>query len=97
VQVDLLSAGIRATWLVALLHGTGGAWFLAVFGTRLDASRQWVRSWLLGALGVGAVTLSAFYLLESARMAGAWAGVFDAELRGLVWDANHGAILARAG
>lgn len=97
MHIDLLSAGMRATWLVTLLHATGGAGFLAVFGPRLGASRQRVRGWSLGALAVGGVALAVFYLLEAARMAGAWPGVFDAELRRLVWDANRGAILSRAG
>jgi putative copper export protein len=50
----------------------------------------------LAAVAIATVALATFYLLEAARMAGAWSGVLDAELRALVWDSGRMPIIARA-
>ncbi len=77
MDIDTLAVLTKALAYGALLLGAGGALFLALFGTRLNASTEAVRSAAMMASGVGAVAVLVCYLLEAGRMAGEIAGVMD--------------------
>ena len=79
---DILSTMLRALGFVAVLQAGGVALFLAVFGRDLDVAGLGILRLMRVAILAAAILLSAQYLLEPARMAGALSGVFDGELQG---------------
>ena len=86
MAVDVLSALVRGLSFLALFQAAGVAMFLALFGRRLaETSRPVRRLGLVSALAA-IVFVAVHYALEAARMAGAFSGVLDPMLQGLVFD-----------
>jgi len=83
---DVVSVLIRACSFGALFQAAGVVLFLAVFGRRLQASRQPIQRLGFMSMLAAVVLTSVHYGLEAARMAGEWTGVWDRELQSLVWQ-----------
>ncbi|HTQ36914.1 MAG TPA: CopD family protein [Steroidobacteraceae bacterium] len=77
---DLLSAVLRGLGFVAILQAGGAALFLVGFSREAAARRSVCRLIRVAAVA-GSVLLLAQYLLEPARMAGAFAGIWDRDLQ----------------
>ena len=98
---DILSATLRALGFVAVLQAGGAALFLALMGRDVDAARSGILRLMRISALAAALLLSAQYLLEPARMAGSFSGVFDGELQGfalhtraaLVWGLRLAGLL----
>ena len=90
---DILSATLRALGFVAVLQAGGAALFLALFGRDLVSARREILRLVRVATLAAAVLLSAQYLLEPARMAGALSGMFDAELQGFALHSRAALVL----
>jgi putative copper export protein len=88
VLPDLLSALLRGLGFIALLQPGGAALFLALAGRDLRAAHgEVVRRARIAAI-TAVVLLLAQYLLEPARMAGAFSGVLDPALLQLTLHAS---------
>jgi len=83
---DVISALVRALSFIALFQAAGIAIFIAIFGGQLELASAAVRRLGFVSAVAGIVLVSAHYLLEAARMAGALAGVLDLSLQQLVFD-----------
>jgi len=79
--VDLLSAALRALSLVALFQAAGGSLVFNLFRRHLSASESVLRRLSIAAAAIGIALTIGQYLLEAARMAGEFAGVFDLRLQ----------------
>ncbi len=86
MPVDVLSTLLRAGSFIAMFQAGGIAIFLAMFGRRITHASQRVRLTGFVSAIAGLLLVSAQYLLEAARMAGAMTGLFDRELQQLVFD-----------
>ena len=80
---DWLPVALRALGFVAVLQAAGAGLFLAMFGHDIDVARFGILRLTRVAVAAAAVLLSVQYVLEPARMAGAFSGVFDAQLQSL--------------
>lgn len=79
---DILSVALRALGFVAVLQAGGAALFLALFDRDLDTARRGILRLVRVSAILAAILLLAQYMLEPARMAGSFSGVFDADLLG---------------
>ena len=86
MNVDVLSALVRALSFIAQLQAAGVAIFIAVFGRHLSAASREVRRIGFYSAVAGIVLVFVHYGLEAARMAGALSGVFDLSLQQLVLE-----------
>lgn len=86
MPVDVLSTLLRAGSFIAMFQAGGIAIFLAMFGRRITHASQRVRLTGFVSAIAGLLLVSAQYLLEAARMAGAMTGLFDRQLQQLVFD-----------
>jgi putative copper resistance protein D len=94
---DLLSALLRGVGFIALLQAGGATLFLAMAGRELSAARgEVVRLARIAAI-TAVVLLLAQYLLEPARMAGAFSGVLDPALLQLTWHTSATSALLMRG
>lgn len=91
---DLLSVALRAASLAALLQGAGIALFLARFGSLLDNAERGIRRLGVWSVVAALPLLLGQFLLEAARMAGEFAGVFDGSLQRVALTSAAGATLA---
>ena len=92
---DIVAVVLRALALILLYQAAGMAIFDVAFGARLgtpDATR--LRSAGAGACLGAAVLVCGHYLMQPARMAGAFAGILDSSLQGMVLHSPSGAALA---
>ncbi|HEY6484382.1 MAG TPA: CopD family protein [Steroidobacteraceae bacterium] len=91
---DVVSIVLRAASFVLQLQAAGTAIFLALFAHRLTAIRPAVRR--LGGMCAlaGIVLVACHQFLEGARMAGAWAGVFDPAMQRIALQSSAGAAFA---
>lgn len=90
---DLLSALLRGLGFIALLQAGGAGMFLAMPGRDLRAARGEVVRLARTAALTAAALLIAQYLLEPARMAGAFSGLLDPTLLQLTLHAPATAAL----
>jgi putative copper export protein len=88
MAVDAISALVRGLSFVALFQAAGVVIFLALFGRRLAATSQRVRSLGFVSAIAAIVLVAAHYSLEAARMAGTLSGVFDGSLQQMVFEST---------
>jgi putative copper export protein len=88
MAVDAISALVRGLSFIALFQAAGVAIFLALFGRRLAATSQRVRSLGFVSAIAAIVLVAAHYSLEAARMAGTLSGVFDGSLQQMVFEST---------
>ena len=81
---DAVSSLVRALSFIALFQAAGIVIFVAVFGRRLEHSREPIRRVGLISALAGLILVAAHYGLEAARMAGELQGVFDSSLQSMV-------------
>lgn len=81
---DVVSSLVRALSFIALFQAAGIVIFVAIFGRRLDHSREPIRRVGLISALVGLALVAAHYGLEAARMAGDLRGMFDLSLQSMV-------------
>ena len=81
---DIVSSLVRALSFIALFQAAGVAIFLAIFGRRLERTREIVRRVGLFSALAGLLLVAAHYGLQAARMAGDLRGVFDVSLQSMV-------------
>lgn len=86
MSVDVVSALVRALSFVAMLQAAGAAIFIALFSAQLEGSTAAIRRLGSRSALAGIVLVFAHYSLEAGRMAGAYSGMFDASLQGIVFD-----------
>jgi putative copper export protein len=79
---------VRGLSFVALFQAAGVAIFIALFGRRLAATAQRVRSLGFVSAVAAIVLVAAHYALEAARMAGALSGVLDFSLQQIVFESS---------
>ena len=86
MNVDVLSALVRALSFIALFQAAGVAIAIALFGARLERSKERIRQvgWVSAIAGL--VLVAVHYALEAARMSGSLDGVFDMSLQQMVLD-----------
>ena len=88
---DALVIGLRALSFVALFQATGGAIFLALFGSGLGgATVERIRSLTMIAAFTALVLAVLHYVLTPARMAGTFGATFDPSLEALLLQSNAG-------
>ena len=94
MQPDTLSVVLRSLSFIALFQAAGMVLFLAMFGRSLNASLAFLgRIAMLSA--IAAITLLVGqYLLEAARMADDWSGIFDASMQKMVLHSAPSTVLA---
>lgn len=88
MAVDAISALVRGLSFVALFQAAGVAIFVALFGRRLADTSRRVRSLGFVSAIAGIVLVSAHYVLEAARMAGALPGILDLSLQQIVFESS---------
>lgn len=88
---DILSVTLRAVSFVALLQGAGIAIFIALFRPLLGRAESEIRRVGVWSAAVALPLLLSQLLLEAARMAGEFAGVFDWSLQRMVFTSAAGA------
>lgn len=87
---DNLSVLVRALSFVALLQAAGIAMFLGLFSSQLVRAAGEIRRLGVWSAAVALPLLLSQLLLEAARMAGEFAGVFDWSLERLVFTSAAG-------
>ena len=88
---DILSSLVRALSFIALFQAAGVVIFIAIFGRRLERTRDIVRRIGLVSALAGLLLVAAHYGLEAARMAGDLRGVFDLSLQSMVLHSSMSA------
>ena len=91
---DTLSVLLRALSFVALLQAAGIAVFVAAFSRHLVRAGDEVRHFGVWSAAAALPLLSAQFVLEAARMAGEFAGVFDVSLERMAFASGVGAAFA---
>jgi len=81
---------IRALAFITVLQATGAVLFLVLFRERLVESMDTIRAIGARAAAAGVFLIVARYLLEPARMAGSFSGIFDGFLHGILVTSNLG-------
>jgi copper resistance protein D len=87
---DVLSVIVRALAFIALFQAVGAVFFLAGFAPRLSISRAAIRQLALSAASCGAILLFIHLVLDAARMAGDYSGLWDRDLQHLAWSSGSG-------
>jgi putative copper export protein len=87
---DLLGVIVRALGFVALFQAVGAAFFLAGFGDSLSRARTAIARLGRGAAAVGTLLVLAHLALDSARLAGDFAGLLDQDMQRLAWTGSAG-------
>lgn len=88
---DVLSVALRALSFVALLQGAGIAIFVTLFRPPLGRAESEIRRLGLWSAAAALPLLLSQLVVEAARMAGEFAGVFDWSLERLVFTSAAGA------
>jgi putative copper export protein len=94
VSPDTLSVLLRALSFAALLQAAGSAVFVAMFSRHLVRAGDEVRHLGAWSAAVALPLLGAQLVLEAARMAGEFAGVFDMSLQRMAFASGVGAAFA---
>jgi putative copper export protein len=94
VLPDLLSACLRGLSFVAMMQAAGAMLFLARFGAALGPSRRSIERRGSMAAVAALVLVLVQFSLEAARMAGSFAGIFDAELQLFALSTPSASVLA---
>jgi len=87
---DVLSVIVRALAFIALFQAVGAVFFLAGFTPQLTSSRAAIRQLALYAAGCGVILLLTHLVLDAARMAGDYGGLWDRDLQQLAWSSASG-------
>ncbi len=87
---DVLSVIVRALAFIALFQAVGAVFFLAGFAPRLSISRAAIRQLALSAASCGVILLFIHLVLDAARMAGDYSGLWDRDLQQLAWGSGSG-------
>ena len=87
---DSVVVVLRAAAFVVLLQAAGAALFLSLFGSRLAASRDFVRRLGAAAAATGAALVVVRCFIEPARMTGSLSGVLDGSMHAFVLTSNLG-------
>lgn len=88
--LDMAVVAIRALAFIAVLQAAGAVLFLVLFRERLVESMDTIRAIGARAAAAGVFLIVARYLLEPARMAGSFSGIFDSFLHGILLTSNLG-------
>ena len=88
--LDMAVVAIRALAFIAVLQAAGTVLFLVLFRERLVESTDTIRAIGARAAAAGVFLIVARYLLEPARMAGNFSGIFDGFLHGILLTSNLG-------
>ena len=88
---DIVSVALRAVSLIALLLGAGIAVFIGLFRPLLGSAETGIRRLGIWAAAGAVPLLMGQLILEAARMAGEFDGVFDWSLERIVWISATGA------
>ncbi len=88
---DALYVTVRAACFLSLFQACGTSFFLAAWGAGLPRSAGHIARLGRRAAAVGAMLVLAQQLLEAARMAGDYAGLFDGGLQWLALASSGGA------
>lgn len=91
---DLLASALRALGFVAAIQAAGTALFQALFGNELKASAPAVAKLGKAAAAGGLFLTVAYHVVQPARLAGAFSGIFDSGLQALVLASDAGASAA---
>ncbi len=91
VMPDIVSIGLRAVSLVAVLQAAGIAMFLWLFGGTLARSAGTIRSLGICTAAAGAFFTLAHHLVQPARMTGSFSGLFDGSLQAMLLSSDAGA------
>lgn len=86
MQIDVISALVRALSFIAMFQAAGVATVIAMFGRRLEQSAQSIRNLGFVSATAGLLLVFVHYALEAARMSGTLSGVLDMSLQRLVLD-----------
>ena len=92
-MMDVLSVILRALSFVLLFQAAGVAIYLALFGRRLADSRRDILRLGKRAAVAGLLLVAGHYVLEPARMAGEFSGMWDPSLQRMMWHSSSGAAL----
>ncbi len=88
---DIVSIGLRAVSLVAVLQAAWVAMFLWLFGGTLARSAGTIRSLGICTAAAGAFFTLAHHLVQPARMTGSFSGLFDGSLQAMLLSSDAGA------
>ena len=88
--LDMAVVAIRALAFIAVLQAAGAVLFLVLFRERLLESMDTIRAIGARAAAAAVFLIVARYLLEPARMAGSFSGIFDGFLHGILLTSNLG-------
>lgn len=91
IDVDVVSIAVRALSFIALMQASGLALFIVLFGKRVHASRELLRSLGISSAVVALVLVVTHHLLEAGRMAGEFSGVMQMPLQSLAMHSSTGA------
>jgi putative copper export protein len=90
--VDLLAMGLRIAALIAALQASGIALFRGVFHALAGRSERAMARRTLAFVFMAIALAAIAHLFESARLAGAFSGVFDPSLHALLLGSDLGAV-----
>ena len=91
IDVDVVSVAIRALSFIVLMQASGLALFIALFGKRVHASRELLRSLGISSTVTAIALVVLHHLLEAGRMAGEFGGVLQMPLQALTMNSSAGA------
>lgn len=92
MNVDVLSAIVRALSFIAMLQAAGMAIFLALFGSPAFHAASRIKFIAMMSAVAGMLFVSLHYVLEAARMAGELVGMLDPSLQRLVLSSSVSAM-----
>jgi putative copper export protein len=93
-MADIVAIGLRALAFAASLSAAGTAIFVWLFGKSLDRSARRIRMLTFATALAGLLLTVAHAVVEPARLAGAWSGIFDASLQTLLLGSDFGTTMA---
>lgn len=93
-MADVVAIGLRAATCAAALLAAGLPIFLLLHGHLLDRSSRRIRSTVFPSALAALALLTLHALVEPVRLAGAWSGVLDPSLHGLLMSSDFGTTLA---
>jgi len=93
-MADIVAIGLRALAFAAALSAAGAAIFVWLFGTSLNRSARRIRGLTSATAVCGLLLTAAHVVVEPARLAGAWSGIFDASLQTLLLGSAFGTTAA---
>jgi putative copper export protein len=91
---DLIAIGLRALEFVAVLQAAGVALFLWLFGGSLERAARPIGTLAVSTAAAGLVLSIGHALVEPARLAGEFSGIFDPSLQGMLLASDAGTTTA---